>query len=559
MGSSVWDNDSESGGIVVPDSDQLGITSVDSVGAGESLVNEVDLLTRSLHLKSIVAGDNISITDNGTELEIDCTIETSYTIEEGATPLHYVATAGQTEFDYPNTITAVVTNTHVWVNGLKLTRTTDYTVDADNFKIVLEVACGGGEAVEVLISGSFLVDIGVLGQFSADVAATAAAAQAAEDSADAAAASVVDAAAVVESGFSAVTATATTLSVGSSATAAFNTGTKVLTLGIPTGATGATGSTGATGPGFTFQGDYDALVAYVPGDVVRFTGYLYLNILASTGNLPTNETYWEVYLTGLDYVGNFSNAVTYYPGDTVRVEGSEGGCYVATAVNPPGELSEGYWGIIAADGVDGATGATGSILANGDYGDISCSGGVLTVDNYTHNHDATYAPIAKGVTNGDSHDHNGGDGAQIAYSGLSGLPTLGTMAAESATTYAKKSADADVDMNNYKISEIKTASFNTEVSASGTSGAVTCAFANGQKMKVVPTGAVTSFALSFPGVGHYQLRIAMGTSYAITWTFSGVTAYQIDAAAPTTAASKSTFVNFFYDGTNCFYSRSQQA
>lgn len=43
--------------------------------------------------------------------------------------------------------------------------------------------------------------------------------------------------------------------------------------------------------------------------------------------------------------------------------------------------------------------------------------------------DLLYAPIAKGVTNGDAHDHNGGDGAQIAYATLSGLPTLGTAAA----------------------------------------------------------------------------------------------------------------------------------
>lgn len=35
-----------------------------------------------------------------------------------------------------------------------------------------------------------------------------------------------------------------------------------------------------------------------------------------------------------------------------------------------------------------------------------------------------YAPAAQGVTNGNSHDHNGGDGAQIAYSSLSGLPAL---------------------------------------------------------------------------------------------------------------------------------------
>jgi hypothetical protein len=43
--------------------------------------------------------------------------------------------------------------------------------------------------------------------------------------------------------------------------------------------------------------------------------------------------------------------------------------------------------------------------------------------------DARYAPIAKGVTNGDSHDHSGGGGAQIAYASLSGTPTLGTAAA----------------------------------------------------------------------------------------------------------------------------------
>lgn len=35
--------------------------------------------------------------------------------------------------------------------------------------------------------------------------------------------------------------------------------------------------------------------------------------------------------------------------------------------------------------------------------------------------DAIYAPIAKGVTNGDSHDHSGGDGAQIDHGGLAGL------------------------------------------------------------------------------------------------------------------------------------------
>ena len=73
------------------------------------------------------------------------------------------------------------------------------------------------------------------------------------------------------------------------------------------------------------------------------------------------------------------------------------------------------------------TGIDGSTLAIG-------TGGTLGTAAYTAATD--YAVTAKGVTNGDSHDHNGGDGAQIAYSGLSDLPTLGTMAAQNTGTYA---------------------------------------------------------------------------------------------------------------------------
>jgi hypothetical protein len=37
--------------------------------------------------------------------------------------------------------------------------------------------------------------------------------------------------------------------------------------------------------------------------------------------------------------------------------------------------------------------------------------------------DAAYAPIANGVTNGDSHDHSGGDGAQVDHAGLANIGT----------------------------------------------------------------------------------------------------------------------------------------
>jgi hypothetical protein len=57
--------------------------------------------------------------------------------------------------------------------------------------------------------------------------------------------------------------------------------------------------------------------------------------------------------------------------------------------------------------------------------------------------DARYAPLAKGVTNGDSHDHNGGDGAPIAYTNLSGKPTLGGAAALNVGTTAGTVAAGD--------------------------------------------------------------------------------------------------------------------
>jgi hypothetical protein len=53
------------------------------------------------------------------------------------------------------------------------------------------------------------------------------------------------------------------------------------------------------------------------------------------------------------------------------------------------------------------------------------------------------APSAQGVTNGNSHDHSGGDGAQIAYSGLSGLPTLGNAAAKDVGTGSTQVATGD--------------------------------------------------------------------------------------------------------------------
>jgi hypothetical protein len=54
-----------------------------------------------------------------------------------------------------------------------------------------------------------------------------------------------------------------------------------------------------------------------------------------------------------------------------------------------------------------------------------------------------FAPAAQGVSNGNGHNHDGGDGAQIAYSSLSGTPTLGGAAALNVGTTAGTVAAGD--------------------------------------------------------------------------------------------------------------------
>jgi hypothetical protein len=80
------------------------------------------------------------------------------------------------------------------------------------------------------------------------------------------------------------------------------------------------------------------------------------------------------------------------------------------------------------------TGSIGSVIARvlkGWFKDIELTNiptvngdSLLAIIQSSIQASGLFAVTAKGVTNGDSHDHSGGDGAQIAYSGLSGLPTL---------------------------------------------------------------------------------------------------------------------------------------
>ena len=51
---------------------------------------------------------------------------------------------------------------------------------------------------------------------------------------------------------------------------------------------------------FTWKSAYNNATAYVPDDVVSYNGASYICKLASTGNIPTNNTYWDQMAAGSD-------------------------------------------------------------------------------------------------------------------------------------------------------------------------------------------------------------------------------------------------------------------
>lgn len=98
-----------------------------------------------------------------------------------------------------------------------------------------------------------------------------------------------------------------------------------------------------------------------------------------------------------------------------------------------GGVANGNWVEVTAGGggtvtVGDTTSINLSIAADNITADAIFGTTTGTIAEGNHNHNADYAPAAKGVTNGDSHDHSGGDGAQIAYSSLSSIPTTFTPA-----------------------------------------------------------------------------------------------------------------------------------
>ena len=70
------------------------------------------------------------------------------------------------------------------------------------------------------------------------------------------------------------------------------------------GIQGLTGNNGTNGTSFIWEGAYSAGTTYAVNDAVSYSGSSYICKLESTGNVPTNSTYWDLLaLKGTDGTG----------------------------------------------------------------------------------------------------------------------------------------------------------------------------------------------------------------------------------------------------------------
>lgn len=157
--SSVWDNDSNLGPIQIAGG--VPYTQLQSAGTGVSIIHALDQVVGAAYFRSLKAGDGISIEQevDGT-LEISSTLDNNFTVDNVSTTYNFTATPGQTQISVSMSVQIDADNTHVWINGIKLVRIVDYLVNTGFNYITLLHPLVGGESIEVIVTGSFTVNLG---------------------------------------------------------------------------------------------------------------------------------------------------------------------------------------------------------------------------------------------------------------------------------------------------------------------------------------------------------------------------------------------------------------
>jgi hypothetical protein len=144
--------------------------------------------------------------------------------------------------------------------------------------------------------------------------------------------------------------------------------------------------------------------------------------------------------------------------------------------------------------------------------------------------DTLYAASANGVTNGDTHDHVGGDGGQIAYGSLSGTPSLGTAAPLNVPVAGDAAAGEVVKGNDSRLTNTRTpvAHKTSHEPGGGDAMAVDAAAATGS-LRTLGTGALQATAGNDSRLSNSRTPTAHASTHA-TGQSDAITPANIGAA-----------------------------
>jgi hypothetical protein len=136
---------------------------------------------------------------------------------------------------------------------------------------------------------------------------------------------------------------------------------------------------------FYFAGGWDATTTYESNDIIKYGGnvYVYTYALKTSGNVPTDTTYWALMVEGFKFKGIFSPTTAYRVGDGIAYGAKVYVCVLdSTGIVPPNAT---YWSQFV-DGIqyEGSYNTTTAYQKN----DVVVYGGstyIAKQDNTNHN------------------------------------------------------------------------------------------------------------------------------------------------------------------------------
>jgi hypothetical protein len=186
-------------------------------------------------------------------------------------------------------------------------------------------------------------------------------------------------------------------------------------------------------------GAYSGSTAYVPGNQVTYNQNYYICTANTTGNAPTNGTYWEQIGSSYVDLGAYNSGTAYVPGNQVQYLGNYY-INIAAATGQTPSLTSSYWTLVGTSAVLLGTWSSSTAYVAGNQ--VTFNGNVYTCILANTNETP--------VTSGSSY------WTIVGSQSLSSIPPTGSLAkvAASALTYTATTTSLTIDWNDLTVYQV---------------------------------------------------------------------------------------------------------